>query len=77
MSKQTNRFGPSPARRAMGLRRGAARKPTPMSRNDHIHLFSTEANARRLREALQQVDEGRVHWMPVEELCARVRMSER
>jgi hypothetical protein len=48
-----------------------------MSRNDHIHLFSTEANARRLREALQQVDEGRVRWMPVEELCARVRMSER
>lgn len=40
MRKQTNRFGPSQVGRAMGLRRGAEARP--VSRNDHIHLFSTE-----------------------------------
>jgi len=55
----------------MGLRWGAVRRRTPSSRNDHIHLFSTANNARRLREALRQVEEGRVHRMSLEEICAR------
>ena len=77
MRKQMIRQDAPQERRAMGLRRGVVRKNHPVSRNDHIHLFSTENNARRIREALQQIEEGRVHRMTIDELCARVGMSVR
>lgn len=50
----------------MGLRWGSTRRPAPPSRNDHIHLFSTENNARRIREALRELDQGRGHRMTLE-----------
>jgi hypothetical protein len=76
MRKQTIRQDAAQERRAMGLRRGAVRKGQPASRNDHIHLFSTEANARRIREAVQQLDEGRGVRMTFEELCGRAGLGE-
>ena len=71
MRKQTIHTGPPQERRTMGLRRGAVRRYTPPSRNDHIHLFSTENNARHMREALRQVEEGRVYRVSLDEICAR------
>ncbi len=55
----------------MGLRWGAVRRHPPSSRNDHIHLFSTENNARRIREALDELDAGGGHRITVEELFER------
>ncbi len=55
----------------MGLRWGAVRRHSPSSREDHIHLFSTENNARYMREAFRQVGEGRLHRMSLDEVCAR------
>jgi hypothetical protein len=63
--------GPPQERRMMGLRWGAVRRHSPIGRNDHIHLFSTENNAHHMREALRQVDEGRLHRMSLDEVCAR------
>lgn len=60
----------------MGLRWGSVRRLPPASRNDHIHLFSTENNARRLREAIRQADEGRLHHVTLEELSARYGLGE-
>lgn len=47
------------------------RRHTPASRNDHIHLFSTENNARRIHEALEELGAGGGHRMSLEEICAR------
>ncbi len=55
----------------MGLRWGAVRRHSPSSREDHIHLFSTENNARRIREALDELDAGGGHRIAVEELFKR------
>lgn len=55
----------------MGLRWGAVRRYTPSSRNDHIHLFSTESNARRIREALEELDAGGGYRITIEELFER------
>lgn len=71
MRKQTIHSGPAPDRRMMGLRWGTVRRQTPSSRNDHIHLFSTDNNARHMREAFRQVEEGRLHRMSLDEICAR------
>ena len=60
----------------MGLRWGTVRKPDPTSRNDHIYLFSTENNARHLRAALKQADEGHLHHVTLEELGARYGLGE-
>ncbi len=60
----------------MGLRWAVVRRHTPVSRNDHIHLFSTENNARRLRESVRQADEGLVRPLAVEELSARYGLGE-
>jgi hypothetical protein len=76
MAKQTIHPGPSQERRTLGLRWGAVRRLPPTSRNDHIHLFSTENNARRLREAIRQADEGRLTPTTVEELAARYGLGE-
>jgi hypothetical protein len=76
MRKQTVRADAPQERRAMGLRWAVVRKNHPVSRNDHIHLFSTEANARRIREAVQQLDEGRGCRMTFEELRERVGRGE-
>jgi hypothetical protein len=76
MRKQTVHTGLPPERRTMGLRWGAVRRRTLVSRNDHIHLFSTENNARHLGEALRQVEEGRVYRMSLEEICARFGLGE-
>jgi hypothetical protein len=54
------------ARRPFGLR---VRRP---SRNDHIHLFSSPENARRLMEAYEEVVSGRGRVMTLEELRAEV-----
>ena len=67
---------PPQERRTHSLRWGAVRRLPPPSRNDHIHLFSTENNACRLREALRQADEGRVHWITVDEICERFGLSD-
>jgi hypothetical protein len=48
----------------------------PASRDDHIHLFSTENNARRLRESIRQADAGLVRPVTVEELSARYGLGE-
>lgn len=61
----------------MGLRWGAVRRNLPASRNDHIHLFSTENNARHLRESIRQADEGLVHRVTVEELSTRYGLGAR
>ena len=76
MAKQTIHPGPSQERRTLGLRWGAVRRLPPTSRNDHIHLFSTENNARRLRDALKEVEAGGGHRMSIEELCARFGLGE-
>ena len=54
------------AHRPFGLR---LRAP---SRNDHIHLFSSPANARRLMQAYENALEGRGRVMTIEELRAEV-----
>jgi hypothetical protein len=71
MRKHTIHSGPPPERRTMGLRWGAVRRHHPSSRNDHIHLFSTENNARRMREAFRRVDERRLFRTSLDEICAR------
>lgn len=76
MRKQTTHSDPPQERRTMGLRWGAVRRNTPTSRNDHIHLFSSENNARRLRESIRQADEGLVRRVTVEELSARYGLGE-
>ncbi len=63
-------------KQTMGLRRGVVRRPLPVTRNDHIHLFSTENNARRIREALQQLDEGCGCWITFEDLRERVDLDD-
>jgi len=55
----------------MGLRWGAVRRYVPSSRNDHIHLFSTRNNARRVRDALEELDAGGGHRMRLDELWVR------
>jgi hypothetical protein len=70
MTQQMTHPGP-PERRTMGLRWGAVRSHHPSGRNDHIHLFSTESNARRIREALEELDAGGGHRITLEELLAR------
>jgi hypothetical protein len=66
-----------PARvRQMGLRRAPLRKPAVPPRNDHVHLFSTEASSRRLLAAMRAADEGRYHRITLEELCARYGLNE-
>jgi hypothetical protein len=76
MRKQTIHSGPPQERRTLGLRWGAVRRHTPSSRNDHIHLFSTENNARHMREAFRQVDEGRLHRMSLEQIRVRFGLGE-
>ena len=77
MAKQTIHPALPQERRTLGLRWGSVRRLSPSSRNDHIHLFSTENNARRLRESLRQAEEGHVHWVSVDELCARLGLGDR
>jgi hypothetical protein len=71
MRKQTIHSAPPQERRSMGLRWGVVRRYPPSSRNDHIHLFSTENNARRIREALEELDAGGGHRIPLEGLWVR------
>lgn len=52
------------ARRPFGLR------VRPPSRNDHIHLFSSPENARRLMEAYEDALAGRGRVMTLDELRA-------
>ena len=44
----------------------------PLSRHDHIYLFSSPANARRLREAIDDSKAGRGRVMTIEELRREV-----
>ncbi|HEV3049949.1 MAG TPA: hypothetical protein VGX50_06560 [Longimicrobium sp.] len=44
----------------------------PPSRHDHIYLFSSPANARRLREAIDDSKAGRGRVMTIEELRREV-----
>jgi hypothetical protein len=71
MRKQTIQADPTQECRTMGLRWGAVRRRTLVSRNDHVHLFSTENNARRIREALEELGVGGGHRMSLEEICAQ------
>ncbi len=75
MKQQPIRLRPARVRQ-MGLRRAPLRKPAVPPRNDHIYLFSTENNARRIREALQQFEEGRGVLMTEEEFVARYGLGE-
>lgn len=62
----------------LAIKRGAlAHRPfglrvRPPSRNDHIYLFSSPENARRLMEAYEEVVSGRGRVMTLEELRAEV-----
>ena len=76
MAKQSTPSTSPAERRTLGLRWGTVRRPPHTSRNDHIHLFSTENNARRLREAIRQADEGHIQHLTMEELCVRYRVGE-
>jgi hypothetical protein len=50
------------------LRRlGSIRHHHPVSRDTTAHLLSSPENARRLREAIQRLDEGKGHRMTAEE----------